>query len=24
VMTFDDWLVIMRKNWDHYEGLTGS
>jgi len=24
VMTFDDWLVIMRKNWDHYELLTGS
>jgi hypothetical protein len=22
VMTFDDWLVIMRKNWDHYELLT--
>jgi len=24
VMTFDDWLVIMRKNWDHYERLTES
>jgi hypothetical protein len=24
VMTFDAWLVIMHKNWDHYEGLTGS
>ena len=22
VMTFDDWLVIMRKNWDYYERLT--
>ena len=24
VMTFDDWLFIMRKNWDYYERLTES